>query len=93
MDLQHYVPKQNKTLGHSRQDKWTEKGRRGNSREWEVNVFFSLKMKVKKKQRKKRGERNGDEGRDDNWASFASVSVCLTDTSCFNLGQGYVGSS
>lgn len=38
-----------------------------------------------------RGERNRDEGRDDNWASFASVSVCFTDFLCLNLGQGYLG--
>ncbi len=30
---------------------------------------------------------------DDNWATFASVALCVLQIFfCFNLGQGYVGS-
>ena len=34
------------------------------------------KKEIESKERG-RGGRNGDEGRDDNWASFATVSVCV----------------
>lgn len=51
------------------------------------------KMRVETERRRRRRRMNRDEWRDGNWATFASVAVCVLQIFLrFSLGQGYVGS-
>lgn len=56
VDQQHDVPKQNKILGHSRQDKWADKGRKGM---W--GVFFN-EGKEEKEEKQREGREIGMKG-------------------------------
>lgn len=67
-------PRTMKILGHCRQDGRTEDARRGSAGGWDVEE----EKEQTERRRRTRRRGNGDEGADDNWASFASVSVSFT---------------